>query len=50
MDMQILIGLFFLIGGVVFARKGRGGNMSFVGGASMIIGIYLVIRWVIGIL
>ena len=42
-----LLGLFFLLGGIIFSKKGRGGNMSLVGGSSLIFGVCLVIYWVI---
>ena len=36
----IILGLLFLLGGVIYAKKGRGGNTSLVGGLSMIIGVF----------
>jgi hypothetical protein len=43
----IILGLLFLLGGVIYAKKGRGGNTSLVGGLSMIIGAWLLIKWII---
>jgi len=43
----IILGLLFLLGGVIYAKKGRGGNTSLVGGISMIIGVWLIVKWVI---
>jgi len=44
--MSIFVGVFFLIGGILLAKRGRGGNMSFVAGISIIIGVYLVGLWI----
>jgi hypothetical protein len=40
----ILLGFLFLLGGAVFSKRGRGGSFSLVGGISLLIGLYLVIK------